>query len=178
MLLSAHFLTVTNELHLVRFRGGTSFPFELHCSLLRQSKVNKVKFYLPFSKFVKHPWTKLYADTMSDAKAIRSKRSQNLSLSQGLSLGQNFLQHSFFSLLIFYLSYNNRYWHVFATLVDILTFCDIIMLFCPLMDDWKYTMSGSTWYWCITFSVTSGDLLTLDIYLVCLDLFSSTVCCL
>jgi len=30
---SPHFLTLAIELHLVRFEIGTSFTFELHCSL-------------------------------------------------------------------------------------------------------------------------------------------------
>jgi len=52
----------------------------------------KVKFFLPFSKFVKRPHTKFHADTMSDSKVIRSNKRRKLSFCQNLSLGQNFLQ--------------------------------------------------------------------------------------
>jgi len=46
-IVSSHFLTLAIELHLARFRLGASFAFELHCSLLGQPKVNKVKIFLP-----------------------------------------------------------------------------------------------------------------------------------
>jgi len=52
--------------------------------LIGQPKVNKVKTFLPFSKFMKRPQTKFHAHTMSESQAIRSKN-QNLSLGQNLS---------------------------------------------------------------------------------------------
>jgi len=61
---------------------------------LGQPKVKKVKNFLPY-QFMKSPQTKFHADTMRDSKVITSK-------SQNLSFGQNFLQHRFFSLSIFY----------------------------------------------------------------------------
>jgi len=56
---------------------------------------------------MKRPKTKFHADTMSHSKVIRSKKCQN-SL-----LGQNFLAAVFFTSS---LSYNNRFWYVFASL--------------------------------------------------------------
>jgi len=41
---------------------------------LGQPKVNKVKIFLPFQKFMKRPQTKFHADTMSHFKVIRSKK--------------------------------------------------------------------------------------------------------
>jgi len=68
---------------------------------LGQPKVNKVKIFILFKKFMKRPQTKFHAGSMSDSKVIRSKKGQNLLLGQNLSLGQNFLQN-IFSLSIFY----------------------------------------------------------------------------
>jgi len=45
-----------------------------------QPKVNKVKIFLTFSKFMKRPQTKFHADTMCDSKVMRSKKVQNLSV--------------------------------------------------------------------------------------------------
>jgi len=42
--------------------------------LLGQPEVNEVKNFLPFSKFMKCPQTKLHADAMSDIQVIRSKK--------------------------------------------------------------------------------------------------------
>jgi len=102
---------------------------------------------------------------MSESQVIRSKKSQNLSWGQNLSLGQKFLAAEFFSLhRIIYGNYNNRYWYVFASLVAILQFCGnsgivvtsgVMMLFCPLLADWivcrigivrQKTWSYSTWF--------------------------------
>jgi len=44
---------------------------------------------------MKRPQTKIHVDSMSHSKFIRSKKSQNLSLGQTLSLGQNFLAAEF-----------------------------------------------------------------------------------
>jgi len=51
-----------------------------------QPQVNKVKNFLPFLKLMKRPQTKFHAHTMSESQVIRSKKSQNLSLCQNLSL--------------------------------------------------------------------------------------------
>jgi len=56
---------------------------------------------------MKRPQTKFHAHTMRESQVTRSKKSQNLSLGQNLSV-KIFLQHSFFSLLIFYWNCNNR----------------------------------------------------------------------
>jgi len=37
-------------------------------------KKNKVKNVLPFLKLMKHPQTKIHADTMSDSKVNKSKK--------------------------------------------------------------------------------------------------------
>jgi len=42
-------------------------------SFLGQPKVNKVKFFLPFSKFMKRPQTKFHAHTTRESQVIRSK---------------------------------------------------------------------------------------------------------
>jgi len=49
-------------------------------SLVGQPKVNKIKNFLPFLEFMKHPQIKFHAHTMREYQAIRSKKSQNLSL--------------------------------------------------------------------------------------------------
>jgi len=59
-----------------------------------QPKVNKVKIFLLYLKFMKRPKTKSHSDTMNDSKVIKSKN-------QNLSLGQTSLQQGFF-LSIFY----------------------------------------------------------------------------
>jgi len=90
---------------------------------------------------MKHPQTKFHVHTMRESQVIRSKI-QNLSLVQNLSLGQTFLAAQFFSL--------HRY-SIETTTIDLdmilqvlLEFCnnsgfaaifDVIMLFCPLLDD-------------------------------------------
>jgi len=75
-----------------------------------QPKVNEVKNVLPFQKYMKHPQTKFNVDTMSHSKVIRSKiRSKFIVRSFSCS-------RVFFSLSIFYWSYNNRFWYVFASL--------------------------------------------------------------
>jgi len=43
-------------------------------SLLGQPKVNKVKIFLPFPKFMKCPQTKFHAYTMTESQVIRSKK--------------------------------------------------------------------------------------------------------
>ena len=48
---------------------------------LGQPKVNEVKIFLPFQKFMKHPQTKFRAHIFSHS-IVRSKKSQNLSLRQ------------------------------------------------------------------------------------------------
>jgi len=57
--------------------------------------------------------TKVHADTMSDSKVIWSKKCQNLSLGQNLSLRQLFLRNSCFPLINIYWSYYNWYWYAF-----------------------------------------------------------------
>ena len=108
-------------------------------------------------EFMKRPQTKLHDHTMSDSKVMRSKKVKIF------RLVELFLQHSCFSLSIFYWSHNNIYWYAFASLVQILAWhnngfvaaCDVIMLFCPLLDDWilcrlgvvrQETWPYSTWF--------------------------------
>jgi len=43
-------------------------------SFLRQPKVNKVKFALPFLKFMKRPRTRFNANAMTHSRVIRSKK--------------------------------------------------------------------------------------------------------
>ena len=111
---------------------------------------------------MKRPQTKYHAHTMRKSQVIRSKKSQNSSLGQNLSLGQNFLAAEFISL--------HRYFtETTTTDIDMLLqvylqFCNnngfvassgVIMLFCPLLDDWivcrismvrQETMSYSSWF--------------------------------
>jgi len=65
---------------------------------------------------MKRPQTKFHAHTMRESQVIRSRKSQNSSLGQNLSLDQLILQHSFFSSSVFYWNYNNRYWYAFESL--------------------------------------------------------------
>jgi len=44
---------------------------ELVWLLLRQPKVNQVKIFLPFLKFIKHPQTKFHIHTMRKSQVIR-----------------------------------------------------------------------------------------------------------
>jgi len=68
-----------------------------------QPKVNKVKIFLPFLKFMKRPQTKFYAHTMKVSQVIRSKKVKvyhQVKLYRWVKL---FLQPSFFSeISIFY----------------------------------------------------------------------------
>jgi len=76
-------------------------------------------------------------DTMRDSKVIRLKKSK-------IIISPNFVNNSFFYLFIDILSYNNRYLHDFASLVEVMTqywifvTSEVITLFYPLLDDWKY----------------------------------------
>jgi len=65
---------------------------------------------------MKYPQTKFHTDTMSNSKDIRSKKVKIF------CEHQNFLAPEFFSLLIFYQSYNNAYWCAFASLVALLEY--------------------------------------------------------
>jgi len=110
--------------------------------LIGQPKVNKVKTFLPFSKFMKRPQTKFHAHTMSESQAIRSKKSKFIIRSKFI-VESNFSYNTVLSL--------HRYF-IETTTTDIdmllqvqLQFCNnngfvansgIIMLFCPLLGDW------------------------------------------
>jgi len=48
---------------------------ELVWLLLQQPKVNKVKIFLPFLKFMKRPQTKFHIHTMRKSQVIRQKKS-------------------------------------------------------------------------------------------------------
>jgi len=61
----------------------------------RATKVNIVKAFLPFLKFMKRPHTKFHVDTTSNSRAIRSKK-------PNLLLCQKFLQRSFFLFIDIY----------------------------------------------------------------------------
>jgi len=58
-----------------------------HIFSVGQPKVNKIKIFLPFWKFMKRPQTEFHAHTMRESQVIRSN----------LSFCQIFLQQSFFS---------------------------------------------------------------------------------
>jgi len=80
-----------------------------YVSLLGQPKV-KVKFFLSSLKLMKSPQTKFHAHTIRESQVIWSRKSQNSSLDQILSVGQTLLAEQFFvSLSIFYWNYDNRY---------------------------------------------------------------------
>ena len=68
--------------------------------IIRATKVNKVKIFLPFLKFTKRPNTKFHAHTMRVSQVIKLKKSQNLLLGQNLSLDQTFFAAQFFLLNI------------------------------------------------------------------------------
>jgi len=65
------------QIKLVTYLGNM-----VSCLYLGQPKDNKVKFFLPFSKFMKRPQTKFHADTMIHSKDIRTRKCQNISLGQ------------------------------------------------------------------------------------------------
>ena len=50
--------------------------------LLRQPKVNKVKFFLPCLEVMKRPQTKFQVDATRGFKVIKSRKSQNSALGQ------------------------------------------------------------------------------------------------
>jgi len=129
---------------------------------------------MPFSKFMERPKTQFHADTMRDPKLLRQIKSNLIIRSQFCCSTV-----LFFYLSIFYWRYNKGYCFPFASLVKILMHHSIfatfgeILLFCPLLGDWKYARCGSTWCWSITmysrtFPVTS-DFLTQDTSLACFD---------
>jgi len=65
---------------------------------------------------MKHPQTKFHVDTRSDSPLLRSKQVKIYhSVKIYLSV-ECILQHSSFTLLIFYWYYSNRYWYAFASL--------------------------------------------------------------
>jgi len=76
-------------------------------TFLGQPKVNKVKFVLPFSKFMKRPRTRFNANAMTDSKVIRSKK---------VKISKFVATQFFFCWSTFHHSYNNRCWHAFASL--------------------------------------------------------------
>jgi len=105
---------------------GQNTHFDSKCRkntwhVIRQLKVNKVKNFLPFQKFMKRPQTKFHAETMSHSKVMRSK----------------FIVE-FLSLSIFYWSCSNRFWYVLQIWNSngfVATF-DVITLLSPQLDDW------------------------------------------
>jgi len=71
----------------------------MHYALcIGEPNVNKVKNFLLFLKFMKRPQTKFHVHTMRESHVVRSKKSQNLSFGQSLSLGQYFLAAQLYSL--------------------------------------------------------------------------------
>jgi len=106
---------------------------------------------------MKRPQTKFHADTIWATPMLLGQKSQNL------SSGQNFLQHSFFSLSILYKNYNSRHWHFLPVRLKFwhntgcFAISDVIMLFCQLLDDWKYAKRVSTWCWSITMQNLLSD---------------------
>jgi len=65
-------------------------------SLVGQPKINKVNFFMPVSKLLKRPQTKFHTHTMSDLKAVKSKK---IKIYRQVKIS---LQQNFFSLAIFY----------------------------------------------------------------------------
>ena len=155
--------------------------FKIESLLLWQSKVNKSKIFLPFSKFMKRSQTKFHADTIIGFKVIRWKI-------QDLWLGQNFLQHSFFSLhqhliktaatdVDMLLHVYLIFWHnigFFATFVVVILFCH----YWAIESTLGAVVLHLKIYQCRTFWMTSGDFLTLNTSHVRLDWFSSAAFCL
>jgi len=68
-----------NTARMLVFISSTTKP-KTTMRWIGQPKVNKVKIFLTFSKFMKRPQTKFHADTMCDSKVMRSKKVQNLSV--------------------------------------------------------------------------------------------------
>ena len=102
-----------------------------------------------------------HARTMRKSQVIRSKKVKIYHKVKIYRWVKLFLKHSFFSLSIFYWNYNN----IYMLLQVLLQFCnnnngfaatsDVIMFFCPLLDDWilcrigvlrQETWSYSTWF--------------------------------
>ena len=90
---------------------------------------------------MKRPQTKFHVHTMRESQVIRSKKSQNLSLGENLS--------TFFAAQFFFLNIDIllklqkqilicccKFIYNSVIIVGLLRFSDIIMLFCPLLDDW------------------------------------------
>ena len=92
---------------------------------------------------MKCPQTKFQAHTVSEYQVFRSKRCQNFSLGQNLSLGKTFLASPFFSLYQYFIETTTT--DIDLLLQILLQFCnnnngfaaisDVIILFCPLLDD-------------------------------------------
>jgi len=109
---------------------------------LRQSKVNKVKFFLPFQKFMKRPQTKFHADTMSHSKVIRSKKSKFIVRSKITVRPKFFCSRVFFFIIDILLKLQQQILICFCkfscnseVLTSFVTTSDVIMLFSPLLDD-------------------------------------------
>jgi len=63
---------------------------------------------------MKSQQTKFHPDTMSNFDAFRVKKSQNLSISQNLRLGQKFLQHSIFPFINNLFKLQQQIWTCFC----------------------------------------------------------------
>jgi len=76
-----------------------------HYLFLKKPKFNKVKFFLPFLKFMKRPQTKFHAHTKREVQVIRSKKSKFIIRSKFIVGSKVSCSTIFFSSSIFYWNY-------------------------------------------------------------------------
>ena len=113
-------------------------------SWLGQPKVNKVKIFLPFLKLRKLLQTQFHAHTLRESQVIRLKKVKMCRQVKIYRWFKLFLPHSFFSLHRYFIETTTT--DTDMLLKVLLQFCNncefaeifhIIMLFCPLLDDWR-----------------------------------------
>ena len=115
---------------------------------LGQPKVNEVKIFLLFLKFMKHPQTKFHAHSIKESQVIKSQKVKmyyqvkiyrciNFSCSTVFSLCRYFIEtttdiNMLLHAQLQFCSNNNGF----------VAISDVIMLFCPLLGDWMLCRIG------------------------------------